>query len=342
MSKRPTIRCVAERAGVSVATVDRVLNARSPVRARTAERVLRAAEELGFHAKALVQRRIDETAPGVTLGFLLQKANKQFYQQFAADLQAETKAENSIRGSSVIEFMEEISPAAIAEHMRDLGQRVDAMAVVAVDHPWVAAEIEALSERGVPTFAMLSDLNSSAKAGYIGIDSRKAGRTAGWAIAHLARRAGEVGVLIGSHRYRSQEDREIGFRGFFRERFPKFRILEPVVYLDDVDVAYEAASELFARNPDLVGYYHCGGGVEGALKAVEEEGMGQRIAFTCLDLTPASRAGLIEGVVDMIISTPTAQVARQTVRAMAAVLHGNGPVTRQIQVPFEIHTSENI
>ena len=342
MSKRPTIRDVAERAGVSVATVDRVLNARSPVRARTTEQVLRAADDLDYNAKALVQQRTQETAPRMTLGFLLQKANKQFYQQFAADLAAETSAEQSIRGSSIIEFMEELSPTAISERMRDLGRRVDALAVVAVDHPRVAAEIEALRDTGVPTFAVLSDLNAPAKAGYIGINSRMAGRTAGWAIARLAKRAGDVGVLIGSHRYLGQEDQEIGFRGFFRESFPEFRILEPVVYQDDANVAYGAASELFARNPDLVGYYHCGGGVGGALRAAEEKGMGQRLVIACHSLTPSSRAGLMEGVIDMVISAPTGQIARQTVMAMAAAIQAGGGADRQIQVPFEIYTSENI
>jgi len=40
MGRRPTIADLAEAAGVSVATVDRVLNARHPVREATAERVL--------------------------------------------------------------------------------------------------------------------------------------------------------------------------------------------------------------------------------------------------------------------------------------------------------------
>ena len=54
LSRRPTIANVAEAAGVSVATVDRVLNARHSVRETTAERVLAAAEAIGFHAAPLL------------------------------------------------------------------------------------------------------------------------------------------------------------------------------------------------------------------------------------------------------------------------------------------------
>ena len=50
MGRRPTIQDLAENAGVSVATVDRVLNRRLPVRESTALRVVSAAEAIGYHA----------------------------------------------------------------------------------------------------------------------------------------------------------------------------------------------------------------------------------------------------------------------------------------------------
>jgi len=45
--RRPTIRDVAAAAGVSKATVDRVINDRPGVRSRTRARVLGVAEQLG-------------------------------------------------------------------------------------------------------------------------------------------------------------------------------------------------------------------------------------------------------------------------------------------------------
>ena len=61
MSSRTTIRDVAQRAGVSIATVSRVLNAKGDVSAATRERVEVAASELGYAAdpvaRALVSHR---------------------------------------------------------------------------------------------------------------------------------------------------------------------------------------------------------------------------------------------------------------------------------------------
>jgi len=50
MSRRPTIRDVADRAGVSIATVSRVLNGRADVSAETRERVREVAEAVGYSA----------------------------------------------------------------------------------------------------------------------------------------------------------------------------------------------------------------------------------------------------------------------------------------------------
>src|SRR5688572_8479852 len=81
MARRATIVDIAEAAGVSIATVDRVLNHRLPVRHETALRVVEAAERIGYHAAGLLKQRMKE-APGRRLGFLLQKPDE-FYRALA-------------------------------------------------------------------------------------------------------------------------------------------------------------------------------------------------------------------------------------------------------------------
>ncbi|WP_367281030.1 LacI family DNA-binding transcriptional regulator, partial [Thermoflexus sp.] len=58
--KKITLKAIAERAGVSVATVSRALNGRGQVDKATREQILRIAEELGYApdmaARSLVLR----------------------------------------------------------------------------------------------------------------------------------------------------------------------------------------------------------------------------------------------------------------------------------------------
>ena len=56
--RRPTIPDLAEAAGVSVATVNRVLSGAGNVRLATRERVQQAAEEIGFYGLGSIQARV--------------------------------------------------------------------------------------------------------------------------------------------------------------------------------------------------------------------------------------------------------------------------------------------
>jgi LacI family transcriptional regulator len=342
LSKRPTVQDLAQAAGVSVATVDRVLNQRHPVREGTADRVMRAAESIGFHATALLKQRLRVDVPRRTLGFLLQKRDA-FYQQLADDLQAATRNLTSLRGKAIVEFVGELSPAIIAERMRNLGEQVDALAVVSVDHPYVSQAIEALRSRGVPTFAMLSDLTAEARAGFIGRDNRKEGRTAAWMIAKTAKRPGKVGIIVGSHRYLCQETAEISFRAYFREHASQFHVLEPLTNLEDARIAHSATQNMMVANPDLVGLYICGGGMEGVVAAAREETTHEPVAIVCNELTVKTRAGLIEGLLTAVIATPTVELASKTLEAMARVMDDPaGASPSQCFVPFGLYISTNI
>ena len=341
MGKRATITDLARQAGVSVATVDRVLNRRLPVREDTALRVVAAAESIGYHATGLLKQRMTEVKP-CTLGFLLQK-HDDFYKALANELLNATKTASSIRGKAIIEFMDEIVPSFIAAKIREIAPRVDVLAIVAVDHPLVSEAIEEIVAKGKPVFTLLSDLTTPARAGYIGVDARKAGRTAAWTISRLARKPGKIGILLGSHRYLSQETAEISFRSYMRENAPQFQLLEPLVNLDDQRIAYEAVEDMISTNADLVGIYMSGGGMGGLIRALRDENAGGRIIAVCNELIPVTRSALIDGTIDLILATPLAALASLAVSAMARAAgserHEGGTL---IQLPAEIFVSENI
>ncbi len=343
MARRPTAEDVAREAGVSVATVDRVLNRRHPVREDTAARVLRAAEALGYHATSLLRQRLRGELPQRTLGFLLQKRSELFYQTLGAELVAATGAAQAIRGRALVEFVDELSPSAIVAALNQIGARADAVAVVAVDHPHISEAVAALRERGVPLVALLSDLTAETRAGYVGVDGRKAGRTAAWVIARTARAAGSVGVIVGSHRYLGQELCEIGFRSYFRENAPDFHLLETLVNLEDPRIAYEATLDLLKRNGDLAAIYLPGGGMAGVIDALRDEAPDRGLSMVCNELTPVTRAGLIDGIVTMVLHTPLPLLAARAVEVMIRALQAPAPEPPiHVLLPFELFVSENI
>jgi LacI family transcriptional regulator len=195
----------------------------------------------------------------------------------------------------------------------------------------------------VPVFALLTGLTAAARAGYVGIDNRRAGRMAAWTIARTASAAGEVGLLVGSHRYLGHEMREIGFRSYFREHAPGFRVLETLVNLEEPRIAYEATLDLLERHKGLAGICVAGGGMEGVIAALRDEKKAGALAVVVNELTPDSRAGLIDNIVTLVIATPVQQLAQKTVEVMTRTSDPDpreGPA--ELFLPFEVYTSENV
>ncbi|MFM2282372.1 MAG: hypothetical protein RLZZ444_4603 [Pseudomonadota bacterium] len=343
MASRPTIADLAKVAGVSVATVDRVLNGRHKVREETARRVYDAANEIGFHAVGLLQQRIFEGLPQYRLGFILQKPDHHFYQIFAREIEAAVQSHPGIRGVAQIDFCIPQTPAELVEKLREIGHRNQAVAMTAPDYPALSVAVEELKAKGIPVFSLLSDFASGIREGYVGLNNRKAGRTAAWMIAKTAKKPGKVAVFVGSHRYHGHELREIGFRSFFREQAPEFDVVDTLVNLETVQITHEATLDLLHRHPDLVGFYVAGGGMEGAIAAVREAGLASKPVVVVNELTPVSRAALADEIVTLAIATPLARLCRELVSLMvAAVDHGPATAPGQTFLPIELFIPENV
>ena len=340
-SDEPTMVDVARRAGVGVATVDRVINRRAPVRPDTAQRVLVAAEAVGFRRVGLIRRRLGKPTRPPTLGFVLQSAQSPFYRVLGDALRQATLTLPEPGAPPVLSFGDDLTPRRVAQRIVELGQSCDAVAVVAADHPQITQAVEAVSAQGVPVFALVSDLTAPSLAGYVGVDNRKVGHTAAWTMSHLCR-PGKVGLILGSHRYLCQEQCEVSFRSWLRESAPGFQVLESMVSLEDVGLARATTQELLHLHPDLVGVYVAGGGVEGVIDALREAQRPDLVAV-CHDLTDVTRQAVLDGCVTLLLSHPYEWMATRLCEAMVAAVrapHAGAKV--QAVLPFLVCTSVNV
>src|SRR3954468_16075983 len=81
--KRPTIADLAQAAGVSVSTVNRIVGGSGSVRTATIQRVRDAADRIGFYGLNVIDARKKEAMPRYRFGFLLQQSSRELYQLFA-------------------------------------------------------------------------------------------------------------------------------------------------------------------------------------------------------------------------------------------------------------------
>jgi len=340
---RATIQDVAKACGLSVSTVNRTLHEPNKVRPETLQSVLQAAESVGFYGIGSIRDSLHSARPRVRVGILLLQRNRAFYKSLAAVLETAAAAVRDHEVVIQIEFLDELSPQNVSTGLNRLAEKADVIGLVAPEHPIVSATIERLAESGKKIFALISQLSARCAVGYIGLDAWKVGRTAGWAFDNLCRRQGEIGILVGNHRFRCQETNESGFRSYFREHASDFVLLEPQSTFENANIAREVTEDILAKHPDLVGLFISGGGISGAAAALRESGRAKDIVAVGYDLTDVTRAGLLDGTINFLISHPMAQLGEAAMAAIIQAFESSADFpTQSISLPFDIFTSENL
>lgn len=343
MASRPTIHDVARQAGVSTATVDRVLNGREKVREDTARKVYEAARAIGYHAAPLIAQRLQAELPVLRLGVVLHKERQAFYQNFRAELERAAATAPNLRASVMIEFAASQSPADFTALMDRLGGRVDVVAATAVTHPDVTDSVARLNARGIPVLALLNDFAQGIRQNYLGLNNMKVGRIAAHMIAAVSHQPGKIAVFVGGYRWHGHELRETGFRSYFREYAPQYHVLDTLVNLETRQLTYEATLDLLVRHPDLRGIYCAGGGMEGAIAALREVRQPGEVALIVNELTPESRAALVSRHVAMVIATPLQRLCADLVALAAeAMQKGMGQVVGQHFLQPDLYLPESV
>lgn len=320
---------VAAAAGLSLATVDRVLNRRKGVKPRTADRVLRAALEVGYLDAAEMRRLAKPPPPKIV--FLLPSGGNPYLRLLAEKVKR--AAATTLRNEATIRcfFIESFDAAALASALGKQARWADGIAFMAIDHPLVRAAMEAVAARGVRLVTIVSDLPHPAREAYIGLDNCVAGRTAAWLVSRFCKTgagAGAVALVAGSRNYRTHAEREAGFLGLIEESLPGMRVVGLREGHDDRNENYRHTLSLIAQNPDLVAIYNVGGASDGIGRAIREKGLAGRIVFIGHGLTGDTRKLLVEGVLDAVINSDPDEIIALALTRFIGAARGGAPSGR--------------
>ena len=268
---------VALLAGVGIATVDRVLTGRRKVREENVHLVFKAAAALGYHSTPVIRYRLLQDAPRVTFGFILPKKEQVFYQNLTSALNNECNGTSELQVNSVFRYTESQDPSEHAEALVEVGEMSDIVSASLVNHALVERVVNALTLSKKPVFAMLNDFAPEMRRKFVGLDNFRAGRQAGWILRNIIREPAKIIVLIGGNLWQAHQQRESGFRSFFREHAPEFKVQDAVLNLETRQVTYAMVKDILASQADLRGIYVTGGGVEGAIDALNETGLSNKV-----------------------------------------------------------------
>ena len=338
---RPTVHDIAKEAGVSLATVDRVLNARPGVRGKTIEKVHAAVARLGYvrdtYAANLARQRQYRFA------FVLPDGPSQFAQSLRAALQEAYASQIADRTLVGIIRVPIGDPHAIVRALQTKSaEGLDGIALMVPETPQVRDAISRLKDAGVAVVTLVSDLPDSRRDFFVGINSVAAGRTAGSMMGRFVCGKGEILVVTNSLRSRESVERRLGFDEVMARDFTAITVLPSVEAHDDPARMARIVTEVLARRPGLVGVYSTGSGNTTLIEALRGRPRSDRIVVIAHELTPARRQALIDGEIDAVIAQNVGHLIRSSIRVLRNLCDDRPIYAAQERLRIEVVLRENL
>lgn len=339
---RPTVNDIAREAGVSLATVDRVLNERPGVRQKTILAVTEAITKLGYvrdlAAANLARQR------NYRLAVVLPDASSQFLQTLTAALQQAGNLATVARTETILlrYSAEDVHAlAALLATLPDMG--VSGVALMAPETPIVRDAVRSLKQQGIAVVALVSDLPSTERDHFVGIDSFAAGSTAGVLMGRfLGGAATRVMVLSESMLLRESIERRRGFDDVIGRNFPAIDVLPTLETHGSAEILRAVVTEQLSGVSNIGAIYLLGGGHRALATALDERGMLGKVVIIAHELTPHTRSALIAGHLDAVISQNVGHLARSALRVLRAKADRAVIDAGQEQLRIEIIIKENL
>ncbi|MEV8466858.1 LacI family DNA-binding transcriptional regulator [Fluviibacterium sp. DFM31] len=339
-AQKPTVNDIARVAGVSLATVDRVLNERPGVRRVTIEKVQNAITELGYvrdtAAANLARKRVYD------LLFVLPDNRNEFVQALRSQITEQAGKLVNERTRISVRQAAPFEPQDIVRILDRLERpSTDGVAVFGPETPAVRDAVRRARAKGIAVVTLVSDLPSSDRDHFVGIDNVAAGRTAAQLMGRFARRTGKVLVITGSRLARDHLERRQGFDLVMARDFPHLDVVASVEGRDDPDLIGALLPQVFASYPDLCGIYSSAAGNAGLIRFLSENDLGGDVVVIAHELTPMSRAALHRGLFDALISQDAGHLVRSAVRLLRATADDVPFNAAQERIRIDIHLKEN-
>lgn len=313
--QKPTVHDLAKEAGVSLATVDRVLNARPGVHVKTIAKVKATVERIGYvrdtYAANLARRRQYRFA------FVLPEGPSQFAETLKAELKEAYSSPIAERMLLKIIGVPQHDPHGIVRSLQALKVRqLDGVALMVPETPQVRDAVVRLKAEGMAIVAIVSDLPNSGRQHFIGISGLAAGRTAAQLMGRFAGAQGEILVVTNSMRSRDSLERRLGFDEVMSGDFPRMTVLPSIESYDDPGRMEQVVGEVVAARAQLAGVYSMGSGNTAMLNALRRSDRLDGMVVIAHELTPTTRAALLGNEISAVIAQNPGHLVRSALRVL--------------------------
>jgi len=295
-----TVNKIAELAGVSRGTVDRVLHNRPGVKEEVRKKVLEIVETLDYTpnlaGKALVSQN-----KNIFFSVILTPDFNPFVEEVRNGVKSQAK---EIKGFGVdveIEVIKSLDGREQLAILDDLEKRgVKGIAILPIYEDVIAERLNQLVDKGIPVVTFNSDLENTKRLCFVGQDNIKAGQTVFALFEKILPAGSQIAMVATSKELACHVHRIQGFKNGLEKSDHGLKLVGIAECQDEDNAAFDQVLKFCSEYPDLKGIYITGGGTRGlgkALKIVKKT----QIKVISHDIVPPVVELMHEGIIKFTI-----------------------------------------
>lgn len=295
-----TIKEIAELAGVSIGTVDRALHNRGRVSAEVAQRIKEIAKEHNYEPSRAARALALSKNP-IKIGVIAHLTKTEFMKQVVSGISTATEEVEKLGAEVILHEIPSLDVQLQLEAIESLmKQDIHALAISPVEDKSIEDKINDLVEKKIPVVTFNTDIGTSKRLCFVGLDNERSGRASAGLMAMLLQNQGKIAVVTGYLTNWANRLRVDGFAKEIENHFPNMSITGVHVCSDEDEIA-EEITEGILNDKDISGIFVSGGGQAGVCRAVEKSDSEGRVKLIAHDMIPNNIKYLKEDILDFVI-----------------------------------------
>lgn len=336
-----TIKEIAELAGVSRGTVDRVLNKRGAVNPKTEAKILEIAKALDYKPnKAGIVLAAQKKK--FKLGVVMFGIGNPFFDDVILGIK---EKEEELLSYNCTVVIKRISAFGVKDQLQAidelLEEEINGLAISPQNNPSIAAKINELFDMGIPTVTFNTDIAGSKRIAYVGSNYYRCGQTAA-GLMHLMT-SGEVyvGIVSGYSNVLCHTERIAGFRDSLKE----YTNIHEVAFFENSDddfVSYDLTMQMLKDHPEMNAIFFAASGAYGGCKAVIAADRQNNMKIISFDKIDQIVEMIQKGIIDASICQKPRIQGSLPLQILFEYLTGEPPKKEFHYMEAQIRIKENI
>ncbi len=341
---RVTLKTIAERAGVHISTVDKVIHNRGGVSKEVEANIRAIIEELGYKTNP-AGRALQRSGKKYRIAVLLLDVDAQPYiaegvRRELADVNFNVDLE--FQTSAFLDVKKQLSLLEKAEE-----EKVDGIILQPNHSRRVAETVKRLAGKNIPVITVDSDLRGGSRLCHVGQNAVKGADIAGRMLGLFLRGKGKTAVITNSLDKEIFHDqvntRTTEFTSFIHDNYPCIEIIRYVEGFEDREITYRETMKLLQEEPDVKGIFIACGGVDAVGRAIREAGMAEQTSVVSFEEYPEILDLIRSRVVDCTIGGNLVEQGRTSLRLMIDYLvYGTAPEKDSVYMDARILVKESL